>query len=64
MRYAANIAVKIGDVCVIPGDYVFVDRSGGVVIPAGSLQQVFDMAHQVASEDEKSLREIRRGEGT
>jgi regulator of RNase E activity RraA len=62
MPYAANIAVEIGGVCVTPGDYVFVDRSGGVVIPAASLQQVFDMAHQVAHEDEDSLGEIRRAE--
>jgi regulator of RNase E activity RraA len=62
MPYAANIAVEIGGVCVTPGDYVFVDSSGGVVIPAASLQQVFDMAHQVAKEDEDSLGEIRRAE--
>jgi regulator of RNase E activity RraA len=62
MPYAANIAVEIGGVCITPGDYVFVDSSGGVVIPAASLQQVFDMAHQVAKEDEDSLGEIRRAE--
>jgi regulator of RNase E activity RraA len=63
MPYAANIAVEISGVCVTPGDYVFIDSSGGVVIPAASLQQVFDMAHQIANEDEESLREIRRTDG-
>jgi regulator of RNase E activity RraA len=62
MPYAANIAVEIGGVCVTPGDYVFVDSSGGVVIPAASLLQVFGMAHQVAKEDEDSLGQIRRTE--
>jgi regulator of RNase E activity RraA len=57
--YAANVAVEIGTVCVIPGDYVFIDRSGGVVIPAKSLRRVLDVAHQVAKEDEESLHEIR-----
>jgi regulator of RNase E activity RraA len=59
MPYAANVAVEIGGVCVIPGDYVFIDMSGGVVIPAMSLQRVLDVAHQVANEDEESLHEIR-----
>lgn len=62
MPHAANIAVEIAGVCITPGDYVFVDRSGGVVNPAASLQQVFDVAHQIAHEDEDSLRDIRRTE--
>jgi regulator of RNase E activity RraA len=60
MPHAANIAVEIGGVCVTPGDYVYIDKSGGVVIPADSLQRVFDMAPQVGNADEESLHEIRR----
>jgi regulator of RNase E activity RraA len=60
MPYAANVAVEIGGVCVMPGDYVFVDGSGGVVIPGESLQQVLDMAHQIANDDEKYRRDISR----
>jgi regulator of RNase E activity RraA len=60
MPYAANVAVEIGGVGIMPGDYVFVDRSGGVVIPAASLREVFDIAHQIANDDEGALREIRR----
>jgi regulator of RNase E activity RraA len=59
MPYAANVAVEIGGVCVVPGDYVFVDRSGGVVIPAKSLRRVLDVAHQVENEDAESVHEIR-----
>jgi regulator of RNase E activity RraA len=64
MPYAANVAVEIGGVCVQPGDYVFIDSSGGVVIPARSLQRVLDVAHQVANEDEESLHEIRSRQST
>jgi regulator of RNase E activity RraA len=60
MPYAANVAVEIGAVCVTPGDYIFVDRSGGVVIPAASLQRVFDIAHQIADDEEEYRREIGR----
>ena len=59
MPYAANVAVEVGGVCVVPGDYIYVDSSGGVVIPAMSLQRVFDMAHQVTAEDDKYLTQVR-----
>jgi regulator of RNase E activity RraA len=44
MPFAANVAVEIGGVSVIPGDYVCADASGGVVIPQASLKRVFDEA--------------------
>lgn len=59
MPYAANVTVEVGGVCVTPGDYVYVDSSGGVVIPSKSLRQVLDMAHQVASEDDEYLAQMR-----
>lgn len=59
MPQAANIAVEIGGVCITPGDYVYVDSSGGVVIPAKSLRRVFDMAHQVTADDAEYLSQIR-----
>ncbi|GAB3529497.1 hypothetical protein GCM10027402_32960 [Arthrobacter monumenti] len=39
MPFAANIAVEVAGVCVIPGDYIYADASGAVVIPAASLQR-------------------------
>jgi regulator of RNase E activity RraA len=59
MPYAANVAVEVGGVCVMPGDYVYVDCSGGVVIPAQSLRRVLDMARQVVAEDDEYLTQLR-----
>jgi regulator of RNase E activity RraA len=58
MPFAANVAVEIGGVCVIPGDYVYADASGAVVIPRASLQRVIDEALTVEAEDARSLEQI------
>ncbi len=58
MPFAANVAVEIGGVCVIPGDYLYADASGAVVIPRGSLQRVINEALSVEAEDARSLEEI------
>jgi len=54
-RFAANVAVEIGGVCVTPGDYVYADASGAVVIPEQSLERVIDEALKVEDEDAQSL---------
>jgi regulator of RNase E activity RraA len=58
MPFAANVAVEIGGVGVIPGDYIYADASGAVVIPGASLQRVIDEALKVEAEDARSLEEI------
>jgi regulator of RNase E activity RraA len=58
MPFAANVAVEIGGVCVIPGDYVYADASGAVVIPRASLQRVMDEALRVEAEDARLFNEI------
>jgi regulator of RNase E activity RraA len=58
MPFAANIGVEIGGVCVIPGDYLYADASGAVVIPRASLKRVIDEALKVEAEDAKMLEEI------
>jgi regulator of RNase E activity RraA len=58
MPFAANVAVEIGGVCVVPGDYVYADASGAVVIPRASLQRVIDEALSVEADDARSLEEI------
>jgi regulator of RNase E activity RraA len=58
MPFAANVAVEIGGVCVIPGDYLYADPSGAVVIPQASLKRVVDEALNVETEDVRSLDEI------
>jgi regulator of RNase E activity RraA len=65
MPFAANLAVEVGGVSVVPGDYIFADASGAVVIPRASLKRVLDEALSVEAEDARSLEEIaaeQRGE--
>ena len=59
MPYAANIAVEVGGVLVTPGDYVYADSAGAVVIPARSLDRVLDEASKIDAEDRESLEQIR-----
>jgi regulator of RNase E activity RraA len=58
MPFAANVAVEIGGVSVIPGDYVYADTSGAVIIPQASLKRVIEEALSVEAEDARSLQEI------
>ncbi|MFF2520738.1 RraA family protein [Streptomyces liangshanensis] len=56
---AANAPVEVGGVCISPGDYVFADRSGAVVIPADSVFDVVEEARHIDAEDESDLARIR-----
>ncbi|MFD3518851.1 RraA family protein [Streptomyces sp. NPDC058653] len=58
MPFAANVAVEVGGVSVFPGDYLYADASGAVVIPAGSLERVIDEALKVEAEDAGFAQEI------
>jgi regulator of RNase E activity RraA len=59
MPYAANIAVEVGGVLITPGDYVYADSAGALVIPAGSLDRVLDEAAKIDAEDREALEQIR-----
>jgi regulator of RNase E activity RraA len=59
MPYAAGQPVALGGVCVMPGDYVFVDASGGVVIPATDIASVLVGAQQIEAEDAGFAEHIR-----
>jgi regulator of RNase E activity RraA len=61
MPYAADVAVEIAGVTIVPGDHVYADAAGGVVIPAGSLDRVLAEAWAVTEEDARSVEEIRSG---
>jgi len=60
MPYAANIAVEVGGVLITPGDYVYADSAGAVIIPAGSLDRVLDEAAKIDAEDREALEQIRQ----
>lgn len=62
MPHAANVPIEVAGVTVVPGDFVYVDAAGGVVIPASGLQAVLDEAEQIAADDEQSRRGIAAGD--
>ena len=64
MPFAANVPVEVGGVCVVPGDYLYADSAGAVVIPKASLQPVIDEAQNVEAEDARAAAEIARDPAT
>ena len=49
--YLANVPVVLGGVGVHPGQYIFCDSAGAVVISEADIDGVLDVAHQIRSED-------------
>jgi len=62
MPYAANVAIEVAGVTVVPGDFVYLDSAGGVVIPAASLTAVLDEAEKVVADDERWQQRLQDGE--
>jgi regulator of RNase E activity RraA len=58
--FQVNTPVVISGVGVIPGQYVFADSSGAVVIPDTQVEQVIAGARAVEAEDDKDLSQIRQ----
>ncbi|WP_157008719.1 RraA family protein [Agromyces laixinhei] len=57
--YAADVAVEIAGVTVVPGDYIYADTAGAVVIPAGSIDRVLAEARTVDAEDARAVDQVR-----
>ncbi len=51
MPWAAGVPVAVGGVTVVPGDWVYADRSGAVVIPEGDLRAVLEEAAAIEERD-------------
>lgn len=49
--HQANVPVVINGVGVMPGQYVFADSSGAVVIPDGQIDEVLAEARRIEAED-------------
>ena len=47
----ANVPVVLKGVGVVPGQYVFADSSGAVVVPDGQLEEVLTEARKVEAAD-------------
>jgi regulator of RNase E activity RraA len=58
--FQANLPVVVSGVGVVPGQYVFADSSGAVVIPDGQVEEVIAGARAVAAEDDEYRSEIRQ----
>jgi len=58
--FQANVPVVLGGVAVIPGQYVYADSAGAVIIPEEELEEVLDEAREVDREDEDYRLEISR----
>jgi 4-hydroxy-4-methyl-2-oxoglutarate aldolase len=58
--YEANRSVVLAGVGIHPGDYIFADPSGAVVIPANEVRTVLQVACQVTVEDAESIATIRK----
>ncbi|MFI5610372.1 RraA family protein [Amycolatopsis sp. NPDC051903] len=56
---AANVPVEIGGVCVLPGDYLYADSAGAVVIPAARVWEVIAEARKIEREEDGALVGIR-----
>lgn len=59
MPFAANVAIEVGGACLVPGDHVYADSSGAVVIPADDLGWVLDEAQRIEAEDARAAAQIR-----
>lgn len=59
MPYTFGIPVEIRGVCVSPGDYIYMDSAGGVVIPPASVQEVFAIAGDISAEEDAAAENIR-----
>jgi 4-hydroxy-4-methyl-2-oxoglutarate aldolase len=60
--FQANVPVVLDGVGVMPGQYVYADSSGAVVIPEGQLEEVLAKAREITADDERYRTEIAREE--
>ena len=58
--FQANVPVVLQGVGVMPGDYVFADSSGAVVIPDGQVDEVLAEARKVEAADAASRDQVAR----
>lgn len=59
MPFAAGVPVVVGGVTVFPGDVVYADRSGAVVIPPADLAAVLEEAARIEERDAGTVARMR-----
>jgi len=58
---AANVPVEVDGVGVLPGDWIFADAAGAVVIPAADVAAVLAEAHAIEERDAAAVTAARLG---
>jgi len=56
-----NLPVECGEVLVSPGDLVFADHDGIVVVPAGAVQDAIRLASEKVAQENHSRAELKQG---
>lgn len=59
MAVGANVPAVVGDVTIVPGDWIYVDNAGAVVIPEDDLDDVLDRAVEITEEDVEKAQRVR-----
>jgi regulator of RNase E activity RraA len=57
--FAANVPVVFDTLTVMPGDWVFADAAGAVVIPANAVSDVVEEAARIEERDAAAVKKIR-----
>ncbi len=60
MPFAANVPVVVNGVTVIPGDYVYADSAGAVIIPANAIKKALEGAVGIEKTDPQYIDKIKR----
>lgn len=60
--FQADIPVVVDQVLIMPGDLIYADSSGAVVIPADESEAVASLAREIAVEESKACGEIEADE--
>ena len=55
MPIAVNVPVGLRGTAIVPGDYVYADTAGAVVIPAIHLDRALDLAREIDEQDQAFL---------
>lgn len=59
MPVAVNVPVSLRGTTIVPGDFVYADRAGAVVIPAPHIDRVLELARDIDANDQSFLQAIR-----
>jgi regulator of RNase E activity RraA len=62
MPWAADVPVAVGGVTVVPGDQVYADASGAVVIPADDLRPILEEAARIEERDAAEVARMRQAD--